>query len=114
MTITFINNNLIVKLEGEIDHNNSAILRHRIDKEINSRPVKNLVLDMENVNMMDSSGIGMILGRYKNIKALNGSVFITRPKKEILKIINISGLHKIIPVCSDVCGAIGSRKGVAK
>ncbi len=108
MTVLFVNNNLVVRLEGEIDHNNSAILRRQIDKEINSRPVKNLIFDMENVNMMDSSGIGMILGRYKNIKALDGNVFIARPRLEILKIINISGLHKIIPVYKDINKAIDS------
>ncbi len=112
MTVLFINNNLVIKLEGEIDHNNSAVLRHCIDKEINNRPVKNLIFDLEGVNMMDSSGIGMILGRYKNIKALNGSVYIARPKPEILKIINISGLHKIIPVYKDLNNAITSCSGV--
>ena len=114
MTVLFVNNNLVVKLEGEIDHNNSAILRHQIDKEINNRPVRNLIFDLENVNMMDSSGIGMILGRYKNIKALNGNVFIARPKQEILKIINISGLHKIIPVYKDINKAINSGSEVRR
>lgn len=112
MNILFVNNNLVVKPDSEIDHKNSAIMRHYIDKEINSRPVSNLIFDLQNVEMMDSSGIGMILGRYKNMRALNGNVYIAQPKKEILKIINISGLHKIIPVCKDVNVAINTSNEV--
>ena len=58
-------------------------------------------------------GIGMILGRYKTIKSLNGNVMIVSPKKQVEKIINISGLHKIIPIYETTDKAINSMREVA-
>jgi len=47
---------------------------------------------------MDSSGIGMILGRYKLLKSIGGAVFIENPTNAVIKIIEIAGINKIIPV----------------
>lgn len=112
MTLVVVNNTLVVKIDGEMDHHAASLARHNIDKEIKSRPVKNLVFDFHDLDFMDSSGIGMILGRYKLIKGLNGRVFIARPKPNVEKIINISGLHKIIPVYDDIDKAINHVCGV--
>ncbi|MBO5452701.1 MAG: anti-sigma F factor antagonist [Clostridia bacterium] len=113
MTKILINNNLVVKLIGEIDHSNSNKYRHEIDDEIKRRPVRNLIFDFKDLDFMDSSGIGMILGRYKTIKGLDGVVMIASPKKQVEKIINVSGLHKIIPVYESVDKAINSMREVA-
>ena len=106
MTLMLINNTLVVKISGDMDHNNAAIVRHKIDKEIKSRPVKNIVFDLSELDFMDSSGIGLILGRYKLIKGFNGKIYIARPKPSIQRIINISGLHKIIPVYDNLEKAV--------
>ena len=102
MTLVVVNNTLIAKIDGDMDHHAAGIARHKIDKEIRNRPVKNLVFDFNELEFMDSSGVGMILGRYKLLKGLNGRVFTARPNATVEKIINISGLHKIIPVYDNI------------
>ena len=113
MTKILIGNSLVVKINGEMDHSNSNGYRQEIDNEIRNRPVKNLIFDFKDLDFMDSSGIGMILGRYKTIKSLNGNVMIASPKKQVEKIINISGLHKIIPIYETTDKAINSMREVA-
>jgi stage II sporulation protein AA (anti-sigma F factor antagonist) len=113
MNKVIINNTLVVSPKGEIDHNNSAILRNEIDKEVKQRPIKNIIFDLKALDFMDSSGIGMILGRYKLISGLNGKIMITSPQNSILKIINVSGLNKIIPIYESVNDALESVNEVA-
>ena len=102
MNIVHTNNTMTVKLSEDIDHNNAFEIREKIDAEINKRPVKNLVFDFSNVDFMDSSGIGMILGRYKLLSSLGGFVYINNPTNRVLKIIEISGINRIIPVVNDM------------
>ena len=106
MTLMLVNNTLVVKINGDMDHNNAAIVRHKIDKEIKTRPIKNIVFDFGDLEFMDSSVIGLILGRYKLVKGLNGNIYIARPKPSVMKIINISGLHKIIPIYDNLEKAV--------
>lgn len=108
MTKVLINNTLIVKLNGDIDHHNSNRYRKEIDKEINSRPVKNIIFDFKGLEFMDSSGIGMILGRYKLITGLNGKMMIASPNSQIIKILSVSGINKIIDVYETVDKALNS------
>lgn len=92
----YIGNTLIVKLKGEIDQSCSAALRLDIDRKIRENHIKNLVLDFGEVSFMDSSGIGVILGRYKQIKALGGRTIIVRPQPQVDKILELSGIKKIM------------------
>ena len=100
MNLILTNNTLTVKLSGDIDHNNVLEIREKIDCEINKRPIKNLIFDFSAVEFMDSSGVGMILGRYKLLNSLGGFVYISNPSKMVMKIIEVSGIYKIIPVVS--------------
>lgn len=113
MQIRTNGNTLIVKVTGDMDHHNAGTLRSAIDREIRQKPVKNLVFDLSELDFMDSSGIGLILGRYKRIKELEGNVFIAAARPEVERIINLSGLHKIIPLYDTmekaekrVCGVV--------
>ena len=65
---------LIVYLHGEIDQYAAADLKGRIDIEIESSPKKNLILELSEVELMDSSGIGLIVGRYKLVTAIGGKL----------------------------------------
>ena len=56
---------LVVYLEGELDHNTAAGMRAEIDNQLRDRSVMDLIIDMGRVTFMDSSGIGLVLGRYK-------------------------------------------------
>jgi len=87
---------LIVGINTEVDHHSSVILREKIDKEIEKTSVKNLIFDFKNVGFMDSSGVGLIIGRYKNIEKVGGKVAIVNLMPQIKRIFEISGLFKIV------------------
>lgn len=91
-----IGTTLVAKLSGELDHHTAPKLREALDREINSQNIVNLVLDFDDVGFMDSSGIGVIAGRYKEIQARGGKVMIIRVNPQVDKILEISGLKKIL------------------
>lgn len=89
--------NLIVQINGDIDHHHAEEIREKIDKQFSRSNSKNIILDFSKVSFMDSSGIGMIIGRYKNIEKHGGKLFIAAIPKDIARLFSISGLQKIIP-----------------
>ncbi len=93
---------LIAKISGEIDHHTASEMREILDREIDMNNIKNLVLDFKNVTFMDSSGIGVIVGRFKRIDALGGKMLIIRPTPQVDKILEISGIKKILTCKQEV------------
>lgn len=91
-----IGTTLVAKLGGELDHHTAPALRDALDREIALNNTRNIVLDFDGVTFMDSSGIGVIIGRYKQIAALGGKVMIIRVKPQVDKILELSGLKKIL------------------
>jgi stage II sporulation protein AA (anti-sigma F factor antagonist) len=102
---------LIVKIMEDMDHHSAQNLRQRIDFEIVKATVKNIIFDFSNVNFMDSSGIGVVVGRYKNIQKLNGKAAIVNANPKIMQIFEMSGVLKIIPAYSDMDKAISNMCG---
>ena len=113
MEIKQIGKLLVVGISGDVDHSNATSIRKRIDEEIKTKEITDLLFNFTNLEFMDSSGIGMILGRYKIISALNGRVYIAQPNDNVKKIINVSGLHKIIPIYEDYKNAEERLSGVS-
>ncbi len=97
--LELIGTTLVAKIDGEIDHHTAATLKSELDRELNMHNILNLVLDFDRVTFMDSSGIGVIAGRYKEINARGGKVMVIRVKPQVDKILEISGL-KTIMECS--------------
>ena len=93
-----IHDQLTVHLSGEIDHHAASQIRTDIDDLLEDQTIRCLLFDFENVSFMDSSGIGMMIGRYRIMKKRNGSVFSTGMNQDIERIYRISGLHRIIPI----------------
>jgi len=90
------NNNLVIRLDGDIDHHNAQIIRDAVNRELHRRDAKNLVFDFAGVDFMDSSGIGLIIGRYKEVNAAGGKLFAININPKLNRIFDISGLKKII------------------
>jgi len=90
------NRTLVVRIDGEIDHYSSNEIKSKIDREYKQRNSKNILFDFNNVTFMDSSGIGVIMGRYKNVISKGGFVGVFSINKELRKIFEVSGLFKII------------------
>ena len=101
---------LIVKLIGELDHHVAGGVKDRIDKKITSSAAENLILDFSALSFMDSSGIGVVIGRYKLIKSIGGKTVIVSNAKSIDRLLNIAGIKKIISVRNDVDGAVCALK----
>ena len=91
-----IGTTLVVKVAGEIDHHTAPELKAEIDREISLRNIINLVLDFDGVTFMDSSGIGVLAGRYKQIQARGGKTMVIRVRPQVDRILEISGLKKIL------------------
>lgn len=83
-------------LFGDIDHHAARDIRTELDSVIaRSRP-ELLILDLENVGFMDSSGIGLILGRWRSVRAVGGELLVKNARREIAEVIRISGLGQLI------------------
>lgn len=87
---------LVVKILEEIDHHTTEKMRRKIDDEITRYMPREVIFDFDKVTFMDSAGIGMIIGRYKLIKMLGGNLEIKNVKKSIKKVMEMSGITKII------------------
>ena len=89
---------LVIQIDEEIDHHAVETIRRRADYEIQRYIPKRVVLDFDHVSFMDSSGIGMIVGRYKLISMLGGKLVMRNVKENLQKILDMSGVTKIIPL----------------
>lgn len=89
---------LIVYLSGEIDHCAAGEWRREIEARIAERPTDELWLDFSNVSFMDSSGVGMIIGRYKTMQALGGRVIACGLHPPVDRLFHLAGLHRIIEI----------------
>lgn len=91
-----VDNTLIVKFDGELDHHAAKDIRNEIDETIKRQGIRNLILDLNNMSFMDSSGIGVIIGRYKHITKLGGRVSVVHVTAQIDKIFTLAGLYNIV------------------
>lgn len=89
---------LTLELTEEIDHHTTEKIRRRADYEIERLVPRKTVLDFNKVTFMDSSGIGMLIGRYKVAKMLGGTIEIVNAKPSIKKIFEMCGIPKIMKV----------------
>lgn len=87
---------LIVRLAGELDHHEAEILRNKWQHIMYENSVKHVVLNVEGISFMDSSGLGVILGRYKEVLQLGGEMVVCCVKPPIDRLFDMSGLFKII------------------
>lgn len=91
-----MDNNLIVKLKGELDHHSSEEVRKKIDKYYSGGNMLNIIMDLNELSFMDSSGIGLVMGRYRNASDRRGKLSIACENESIKRILDMSGLLKII------------------
>ena len=89
-------NSKVVFLSGEIDQYAAAVLKSKIDLEMEDSKKKNLIIDLKDVSMMDSSGIGLIIGRYKMLAPIGGVVAVSGASNGVRRVISLSGIEKII------------------
>jgi stage II sporulation protein AA (anti-sigma F factor antagonist) len=87
---------LTVRLTGELDHRMASGVSARIDALLEESGARRLVFDLSGLDFMDSSGIGLIIGRYKRIARRGGHVAISDPDKRMDKIFQMSGIYQLV------------------
>ncbi len=91
-------NRLVIHLPVELDHHCTEELRKNIDRIIEEEPIQELELDFSRTIFMDSAGIGMIIGRHKLMKALDGKVIASHMSTQIQRVLTLSGIENYIPL----------------
>lgn len=111
MDISFMrkNDTLIAKIKGELDHHTSDKFKEAINDEY-LKGYKNIILDLKDLNFMDSSGVGMILGRYKMTKDKHGTLAIVGANSQLLKVIELAGILRVINCYKSIEEAINSMQ----
>ncbi len=87
---------LVVRLQGELDHHTAEELRTKVDEVLRNPQIRHIVLSLADLAFMDSSGIGVILGRYKQVAARSGEMVVCSINPTIYRIFEMSGLFKVI------------------
>ena len=105
MEIEYLNKDkvLLFKITEEIDHHVVEKIRKKADFEIEKHIPRKVVFDFTKVTFMDSAGIGLILGRYKNITSLGGSLEVINATETVNKILIMSGINKVININKEEC-----------
>lgn len=103
-------NNLVIRLPEELDHHSSRTLQQDTEHIMKQNDIHSMIFDFSRVMFMDSSGIGIILGRYKKMSALGGKVSVCGPGKRIRRILRMSGIEKITEIYDTVDEAIQEGK----
>ncbi|MGI6684870.1 MAG: STAS domain-containing protein [Bacillota bacterium] len=89
---------LYVKVDGELDLSVAANFRGELDKKLDMTQARHLIFDFSQVSFIDSSGLGVILGRYKRLAEIGGTVKISGVNEQIGKILELSGLSRIMEI----------------
>ena len=107
LEIEIKDNCMLVRLMGEIDLAVTDTLRNSLEHELDLNPaVKNIVINLSDVDYIDSSGLGVLLGRYKRVTREGGKMFIVGASPQVRKIVDMSGLFNIMPECTSEAEAL--------
>ena len=85
-------------LSGEIDHHRAKELREAIDFAVREQYPPTVILDFRRVTFMDSSGIGLIMGRYKIMQPLGGQIILRDPAPHISRVLRLAGMERLAAI----------------
>ena len=97
---------LIIHLPEELDHHTAGEIRKETDGYFTGKKIRDVIFDYQHTNFMDSSGIGLIMGRYREVRYLKGDVYIVGVHEKISRILEISGLYRVAKLQDDVVKAL--------
>lgn len=89
---------LTARIIGEIDHHTARMVREEIDNAAQKIKPRRLCLDFAEVPFMDSSGVGLILGRYRLMQMWHGRVVLTGLCPQVEKLVELSGVSRLVSV----------------
>ena len=91
------NKTLYILLCGELDENSANYSREKLDELFKGNNFSQVIIDLSELEFMDSTGIGVLIGRYKKMKTRNIPIFISNPSPHAEKIFKMTGLYEIMP-----------------
>ena len=91
------NKTLYLVLNGELDENSSHFAKSTLDNLLDESGFKEVIIDLSELEFMDSTGVGVLIGRYKKMKERGIPIFICNPSKHAEKIFDMTGLYGIMP-----------------
>lgn len=100
------NDTLVVYMAGELDHHSAEEVRNKIDDRLDRNNISKLIMDFSGVSFMDSSGIGVVIGRYKKLTLKKGNICITKVSDSVKRVFELSGMFKIIKLYNSVEDAL--------
>ncbi|MCU6710098.1 anti-sigma F factor antagonist [Paenibacillus sp. J5C_2022] len=106
-------NMLIVRLHGELDHHTANIVRFKMEEALVRHNAHHVILSLKHLQFMDSSGLGVILGRYKQVKGKGGRMVVCDVNPNVRRLFELSGLFKIIEEHDSERSAITSLEVVS-
>ncbi len=92
-----IQDTLYLSLCGELDEHSSSYVRKALDKHLTNTLCKQVILDLNELTFMDSTGIGVMIGRYKKMRERNVPIFVSNPSVHIDKIFKMTAMYEIMP-----------------
>ncbi|MBQ9898951.1 MAG: STAS domain-containing protein [Ruminococcus sp.] len=92
------NGRAVARLSGEIDHHTSKELRAQLDRYIITTQPSELTIDLRNITFMDSSGIGLIMGRSKLLRECGGRLEVHSPQPYIRRVLRLAGMERIVRI----------------
>lgn len=90
-------NTLFISLDGELDEHTAEYTRINLDQAMLQTRAAQVVIDLANLRFMDSTGIGVLIGRYKKMKDRNVPIYIANPSTQAERIFKMTGLYSIMP-----------------
>ena len=94
----FYDGTLRVTMEGEIDHHSAVATRGEIDRLIYEYRPRRFELALSRIGFMDSSGLGLVMGRYTLVRDLGGEMVVLDPSPAILRIFKLAGMDRLIRI----------------
>lgn len=98
MDFDYYEGDLVVYISGDIDHHSAKKVREETDMLLVQLAPEKMILDLKGVSFMDSSGLGLVLGRFKKAKAAGVDFSVTNCDKRILRIFEMAGMERIIKI----------------
>ncbi len=94
--IDFEGGSIVFRLVGELDEHSAEFVKRKLDSAITSENFNAAIFDLSRLSFMDSTGIGVIIGRYKLLKKQSKRAYVRNPSPTVDKIFRMSGLYEII------------------
>lgn len=91
------NGTLYVVLSGELDEHSASHTRITLDDIFTGEDFAQIIIDLSELEFMDSTGIGVLIGRYKKMKSRNIPIYICNPSRHAEKIFKMTGLYELMP-----------------